>query len=204
MRVYNRAQGKMSLGKKKILYPIQSDSKKKKLTAGKEERIITQWSSLMATWDQSQRYILPSIPPPLSQWIKNTRDGYSKTRNLFSTQYIIHAMKQQLPSGDFQLTILKKVNLFSLETRYGSTSTNSPVFRLLTTKDNDGLSVNKLTVPGLYETHICSIFCLVCFVFMSSSEDLPIPQKPTNAKRFQSRVSRAFLLWFQHLMLSRS
>lgn len=68
--------GKMPTGRKKICtdWSIQSNSKKKTLTAGKEERIITQ-STLIATWDQNQRYALPSIPLPLSQWIKNTRDG---------------------------------------------------------------------------------------------------------------------------------
>lgn len=74
---HGEESGKIPTGRKKKIctdWPIQSDSKKKKLTTGKEERIITR-STLIATWDQNQRYILPSIPPPLSQWIKNTRDG---------------------------------------------------------------------------------------------------------------------------------
>lgn len=224
---HGEEHGKIPTGNKKKFctdWPIQSDNKKKKLTAGKEERITIQ-STLITTWDQ--RYILTSVPPPLSRWIKNTRDGpgrptqaSSRLRGMIITlptpklvplgilrketcfpSHIIHAMKQQLPNWDFQLTIIKKVCLFSSETHYSSTSTKSVVLPFLTTK-NDSVGINKLIVPGPCERHICSNFYLVWFVFASSSEDLPVPWKSTNANRFYSRVLKFLPLWFKHLMSS--
>lgn len=111
-------------------------------------------------------------------------------KDLFSTEYITHAMKQQFPEI-FNSLILNKLTFFSLETYDSSTSTKSMVFPFLMTK-NDSQGINKLTVPGPREKHICSIFYLVCFVFVCSSGDLPVPRNSTNANRFYSRVLRVF------------
>ena len=45
----------------------------------------------------------------------------------------------------------------------------------------DILGTNQLITPGM---HVAYTFDAICFIFLSFSEDLPVPLTPTNANRF--------------------
>lgn len=161
----------------KKLVPV--DQHKSGNKGGKSKK-VTKRIILIATQNQNWRYILPSTPPPLSQWIKKARNGPSQY-----TQYVIHALEATAPR-DFQLAISKKASLFSLEMPYSSTSTKSLVFLLLTTK-------RWPLANSLHQYHALSTFLMVCFAFLSFPEGLPAPRQPAHANRFLQQGFEAFL-----------